>query len=250
MIRRLVISLLAVLIAAVGGVLTYLYAATADSRAMARLEPAQVLIVAEPIPQGTSADAIARSLAISEIPAAAVVPGAVTDLTEVAGLQTTTDLQPGEQLLASRFVAPEAVADEVEVPADMHLLTVRLEAQRVIGGELQPGDTVGVFVSGDIASTEGDTGATSELAGSVTNLILHKVLVTAVQGAATTTTNEEGEEVEEAAADSLMITVALSAPDAELVVFAQEFGSIWLSLEGAEVPEDGTRIVTPEVLFQ
>ncbi|MEV7527836.1 Flp pilus assembly protein CpaB [Agrococcus lahaulensis] len=247
MIRRLIISLVAVLIAAIGGVLTFLYASSADARAMARMEPAQVLVVAEPIPEGTSADTIARSLVVSEIPAAAVVPGAVVDLADVAGMQTTTDLQPGEQLIAARFVAPEAVADEVEVPANMHQLSIRLDSQRVIGGELRAGDTVGLFVSGEISGTD-EEGAT--MAGTVTNLILHKVLVVDVQGAATTTTNEAGEEVEQPSADLLMVTLALSAPDAELVVFAQEFGSIWLSLEGAEVPEDGTRIVTPEVLFQ
>lgn len=241
MIRRLVIALLALLIAAIGGVLTFLYASSADARAMARMTPTQVLVVAEPIEAGTPAEEIARSVSIVELPSAAVVPGSVTDLGELAGLSAVTDLEPGEQLLASRFVAPEAVPDEVEIPEDMHQLSLQLEPRRVIGGELRPGDTVGVFISGSVTGG----GVTIDQ----THLILHKVLVLDVQGAAGVTTNEDGEQVEQEAAETLMVTLALTAPDAERVVFGAEFGSVWLSLEGAEVPEGGTRIVTPLEAF-
>lgn len=247
MIRRLVIALVALLIAAVGGVLTYLYAASADTRAIARMAPAQVLVVAEPIEAGTPAESIARSVAITEIPAAAVVPGGVSDLGEIAGLLTSTDLQPGEQLLASRFVAPESLQGVVEIPADMHRLSLQLDRQRVVGGEIRAGDTVAIFVSGTVSGT-GPAGEAAE--ADMTRLILHKVLVTAVEGGMQLSTNEDGEEVEEPAADQLIVTLALAAPDAELVVFGQEFGSVWLSLEGAEVPEAGTRVVTPEEIFQ
>lgn len=247
MIRRLVIALVALLIAAVGGVLTYLYAAGADARAMARMEPMQVFVVAEPIAEGTPAEELARSLAVTELPSAAVVPGALSELGEVAGMLTSTDLQPGEQLIAARFVAPEAVELDVDVPQDMHQLSIQLQQQRVIGGDLQPGDTVAVFVSGSVTGA-GPEGADSQV--DMTRLILHKVLVTAVQGAVAVTTDENGEEVEQAAAEQLVVTLALSAADSELVVFGQEFGSVWLSLEGAEVPEEGTRLVTAEEIFQ
>jgi pilus assembly protein CpaB len=248
MIRRLIIALVALLVAAAGGVLTYLYASAADSRAMARMEPTQVLVVAEPIAAGTPAEELARSLTVAELPRAAVVAGGVTDLADVAGMQTSADLQPGEQLLSSRFVAPEAAAGEIEVPTDMHELSIRLETQRVIGGELRPGDTVGVFVSATIETTV--PGAEETQQEMITHLVLHKVLVTDVRGAATVTTNDAGEQVEEEAAESVMVTLALSPADAERVVFAQEFASIWLSLEGAEVPEDGTQTVDAEVLFR
>lgn len=248
MIRRLVIALAALLIAAIGGVLTFLYASGADARAMARMEPVQVLVVAEPIAEGTPAEDISRSLVVSEVPAAAVVPGGIADLSEVAGLLTTTDLHPGEQLIASRFVAPEAVSGEVDVPADMHELSIQLETQRVIGGDLQPGDTVGVFVSATIETTV--PGAEATAPETVTHLVLHKVLVTDVQGGMSSSTNENGEAVEQGPADSIIVTLALSPADAEEVVFAQEFAEIWLSLEGPEVPEDGTRLVDAGVIFE
>ncbi|WP_206446196.1 Flp pilus assembly protein CpaB [Agrococcus sp. KRD186] len=249
MIRRLTIALAALLVAAVGGVLTFLYAANADARALAELEPSTVLIVAEGIEAGTPVEQIVRSVVSAEIPASAVVPGGVADLSEVAGMLTTVALVPGEQLLEARFALPELVPGEVEVPANLHVLSVRLDRQRVIGGELQPGDTVGVFVSGQVTATDPSTaqGGGQE---SLTDLVLHKVLVTAVDGSATTTTSETGERVEEPAADSIMVTLALSASDAELLVFGQEFGSVWLSIEGPEVQEDSPGPVTAEEVFQ
>jgi len=245
-IRRIIVALVALLVAAVGGVLTFLYASSADQRAIANMAPQQVLVVAEPIAEGTPSEAIARSLTVSEIPSAAVVPGGVTDLADVEGLVTAADLHPGEQLLASRFVAPEAVNQEVEVPADMHQLSLQLETRRVIGGELRPGDTVGVFLSGTVTTGTSVESQSMDL----THLILHKVLVTAVEGAASTVTNEDGEDVEQAAEDSIMVTLALSPADAEQVVFGLEFGNIWLSREEETVPEGGTRIVTPLEAFQ
>ena len=246
MIRRIIVALVALLIAAAGGVLTFLYASGADARAMADMAPARVLVVAEPIAAGTPADAIAESVSVAELPAAAVVPGGVADLADVAGLLTNADLQPGEQLLTTRFESPDGVPEVVEVPPNMHQLSLQLETRRVIGGELRPGDTVGVFLSGTVV-----TGTSTENSESdQTHLILHKVLVTAVTGASGVVTDENGDEVQQEAEETIMVTFALSAADAEQLVFGAEFGQIWLSLEGADVPEDGTRLVTPVEAFQ
>ncbi|TRW42721.1 hypothetical protein FJ693_20370, partial [Georgenia yuyongxinii] len=47
-------------------------------------------------------------------------------------------------------------------------------------------------------------------------------------------------------AESVLVTLAVSAPDAERVVFGAEHGTLWLSLESADAPEQGTRILTEE----
>jgi pilus assembly protein CpaB len=46
-----------------------------------------------------------------------------------------------------------------------------------------------------------------------------------------------------------MITMALTANQAESVVFAAENGSIWLSIEDPTTPKDGTRVVNPGNFF-
>ena len=230
--RRLIAIIVAALLAVVAASTVYVYVSTADRRAVSQMSPTHVLVVAEQVPAGTPGEALADYLKIEEIPAKAVVPERVTELAEVQGKVTTTILEPGEQLLAARFASPEevAAAGEVEIPEGFHQLTVTLPSTRVLGGHLKAGDTVGFFVSG---TAEGRT-----------HLRLHKVLVTRVEGGVTTVTAEDGTETTQPAAEFLKVTLAASAPDAEVIVHAAEYYSIWLSLEPPEAPEEGDRIVT------
>jgi pilus assembly protein CpaB len=46
--------------------------------------------------------------------------------------------------------------------------------------------------------------------------------------------------------DMVSVTFALSAADAEKLVFGAEHGRLWLSLEPADADTSGTRIVTPK----
>ncbi len=237
--RRLVAAVAAIMLAVVGAVLLMSYVAAADSRAMAGMEITQVLVVAESVPAGTQAADVAELVALEELPAKAVAPGALTSLDQVEG-QTVTDLEPGEQLLVSRFATPEPDSGP-EVPAGMHEVSVLLESQRVIGSNLVPGDTVAVFITKN----------------SQTHLTLHKVLVTRVQGGLTPPEPTEASGQAEPAptptpapGGSVMVTIALSAPDAEKVVWAQEHGSVWLSLEPTDAPEKGTRVVTEENVYE
>ena len=50
--------------------------------------------------------------------------------------------------------------------------------------------------------------------------------------------------VNEAPSDTLLVTLALDTPAVEQVVFAAEFGHIWLTVEDAAASETGGRIVT------
>ncbi|TRW42944.1 SAF domain-containing protein, partial [Georgenia yuyongxinii] len=168
--RRLLAAVAALVLAITGAVLLLGYVAGADARAQAGMAPATVLVATEPIPQGTAAADVAALVTAREIPAVAVVPGALASLDDVAGLVTTADVHPGEQLHAGRFAdADVAVATgRIEIPADLHQVSVLLDPQRVVGGRLVAGDTVAVFVSlRDPART---------------HAVLHKVLVANVQG--------------------------------------------------------------------
>lgn len=241
-IRRIIVGIVALVLAIGGGLATFAYASSADARAIAELAPQRVFVVAEQVPAGTAAEDLAPYLEVRELPTNAVLPGGVTDLADVEGLLTTTDLLEGEQLLAARFQEPTAVAERAEVPPGMHQISIELEPRRVVGGDVRVGDTVGIFVSGTVADATGTVDQS--------HLILHKVLVTDIRGASGVVLDEQGNAIEEDADDRILVTLALSAPDAERVVFASEFGSIWLSLEAPDVPEEGTRIVTPLEVFE
>lgn len=204
---------------------------------MSEYSPTSVLVVTQPVAAGTPAEALADHVEVREVPGSTVIPGGVTSLADVQGQITAAELVPGEQLLTARFIAPEEVeTSEFEIPEGFHQVTIQLSPHRVLGGHLTAGDTVGFFVS-----APSETHPDGE-----THLVLHKVLVTRVTGAAVEATDEqEGS----APAETLMVTLAVAAPDAEKVVFAAEYHPIYLSLEPTDAPEDATAVVNRENVF-
>src|SRR5919112_1077893 len=148
-IRRLIAALAALLLAGVGAALLLGYVGAADRRAMAGMQTVPVLVVVKPVAKGTPAEKLTGLVTKKSLPVKAVAPGTVSELKPISGRVTTTDLQPGEQVLASRFVDPALLVNpnEVKIPKGMQQLSLALESQRILGGELTAGATVGVFVS-------------------------------------------------------------------------------------------------------
>jgi len=244
-IRRLIAAIAAMLLAGVGAVLLLSYVGTADLRAMAGMETVRVLVVEKPVAEGTPGEKLTGLVTAKTLPVKAVASGTLSSLEPIRGRVATTDLQPGEQLLASRFVDPALLVDpdEVKIPKGMQQVSIALESQRVLGGELEPGATVGVFIS---LAKEDERPAQ-------TNLVLHKVLVSKVQVGTTSAQPEEGAEPANRAAvpeGSLMVTLAMTAPNAEKIVFGAEHGKIWLSLEHADAAVAGTRVVTEKSVYK
>lgn len=223
--RRAIAAVLAVLLAGIGAVMLYSYVTNADKRAMAGQEPTVVLVVSKIVPVGTTAENLAPYVEMKQLPQAAIVPGALTTTTDIAGLITTSDLQIGEQVLLSRFSEPNVTeTGEVDVPSNLQQLSISLGSPRVLGSRIVGGDKVGVYFT----------------IGEGTHLVLRNVLVTDVQGGLDPEATEGGA----APGGDVVVTFALSARDAEKVVFATEAGKIWLSLEPIDEDKTATRIVT------
>lgn len=237
--RRLLAALAALVLALVGTVVLVAYVRGADTRALAGVQTVDVLVVQQPVPAGTAAADLSGLVGIEQVPAKVAVEGRVADLADLAGQVATVDLQPGEQLLAARFGGPHdrLAPGTVAVPTGAQEVSVLLEPQRAVGGRLAAGDTVGVFVSLDPPST---------------HVVLHRVLVTQVQGAPAQA--EASGDVDTASAGSaapaasLMVTLAVTAEQAEGVVFGAEHGTLWLSLEPEGADIDGTEVVTPDIV--
>ena len=226
--RRIIAAVAAVVLAGIGAVLLYSYVNTADARAMATLQTTQVLVATKVIPAGTAGANLGPFVALKLLPKVAVVDGALASVADIAELEATSDLQVGEQLLASRFAKPNTdVSGAVEVPSDLQQLTVQLDPSRVIGTHIAPGDKVALFIS--IETNQNP----------FTRLALRDVLVTNVQGVPTTTTEGDGAEV--APSTDVLITLATTPANAAQVVWGTEFGKLYLALE----PKDGDHTSTP-----
>jgi pilus assembly protein CpaB len=244
--RRILAALAALVLLVAGTVVLLAYVKGADARALAGVRSTEVLVAHQVIPEGTPADELAPLVRTEVLPAKAALDGRVTDLGELAGQVATVEMQPGEQLLAVRFAAPDSLEtpDSVPVPAGLQEITVLLEPQRAVGGRLHAGDLVGVVVSIGEGKQTGETHA-----------VLHKVLVTEVVGAPLPVDPAADAETETAStgtavpATSLMITLALTAGEAEAVVYGMEHGSIWLSLEPEDATTDDTSVLDAGTIY-
>jgi pilus assembly protein CpaB len=240
--RRLLTAVAALLLAGVGAVLLLGYVRAADDRAMAGMQTTKVLVVTAFIPEGTPAEALVTLVMLKTLPAKAVAAGTLTDLTSIVGRVSTVDLLPGEQLMGSRFIDPATLEDPgvIKVPKGMQQLSVAMERPRMLGGLLTPGATVGVFVS---LAKDGDLPPQ-------THLVLHKVLVTQVGEADPPVGDAEPEAKAGVPSDTVVVTFAVKARDAEKIVFGGEHGRLWLSLEPSDARTKGTQVVTPENVFK
>lgn len=218
--KRIIAVAGAVLLALIGIVMLISYTQNANDRAFDGAELRSVLQVTETIPADTKASEISGSVELVELPKKAIAKDAVTDLSEVSGLSTTVALEPGEQLLLTRFAqggSPKAGAGAgavSNVPKGYQEVTVPLDVARAAGGVLRPGDLVGVVASYQTNDT-----------GGFTQLAKNFVRVTRVSGGLTS--KDDGD-------TGQLITLAVTTRNAGRIINAAEFGKLWLTKQNKD----------------
>ncbi|MDP9220394.1 MAG: Flp pilus assembly protein CpaB [Actinomycetota bacterium] len=221
--RRTLLLLAAILIAAVGTGLIFVYAHSANSRAVANQHPVEVLVAKSDIPAGTSAaDAVSKGLFTTKtITRAAAIPTALgpNNLAAIQGKMAISTIFAGQQIVPQAF-GSSGQTSGLAVPEGLMAVSVQLGDPARVAGFVQPGSKVAIFVT--LAPTNGNT------AGAFTRLLLASAQVVAVgpttagtpasDGAAKsgTATGTNPEQLPRA-----ILTLALSQQDAEKVIFAQ-----------------------------
>lgn len=212
--RTRVIAVVVAAVLAIAGAAALVFAVQGASQsATAGTRTQSVLVVVERIPAGTPGDQVGDRVEERDIPVAYLADGVVSNRDLLDGLVALVALEPGEQLLGTRWgPASELVASggRVEVPEGMQEVSLALGLQRVAGGAVVPGSLVGVWGSRD--------GATA--------LLYDRVLVTAL--ATTVAAEEEGTSTD----GTVLVTFAVDADQARALIEAAEFGEVWLSLQG------------------
>jgi pilus assembly protein CpaB len=226
---RIIAVAVAAVLAVAGAVALVVAFRAADQAAAAGAQLQSVLVVRTEVPAGTPGERLGDAVTVEQVPARYVVEGAVSDPDDLAGLVAAVTLEPGEQVLASRFGSPAELASSgvhVAVPAGLQEVSIAVDLQRIAGGSVGPGERVGVFASYDDAVKGSKT----------TTLLLNQVLVTAV--ASTVDPSADGQQAQ----GLVLVTLALDADQAKAVVNAAEFGHIWMSAQNDDtaLPADAT----------
>ncbi|WP_028265076.1 Flp pilus assembly protein CpaB [Arthrobacter sp. MA-N2] len=249
---RLLGGIVALVLAIVGTLLLVSFVQGSEARAQKDLQPVDVLVVQTQIPSGATLDTIRSSVKLTSLPTASVPNGALKSLDGIQGKVAATDLMPGEALLGARLVDPNSLAapGSVPVPPGMQEISVQLEAQRVVGGRIAAGDTVGIvvlFAAG--AGNDTASGATSQE-------VFHKVLVTSVQRSQAKASNSSSSSSSQEQANTelptgqLLVTFARSDVDSAKLAFAAEFGKLWLTKEPASATESAPVVIKKTELYR
>ncbi len=245
---RIIGAILALVLAVVGAFILVTYVRGADARAAAGTELQNVYVVDELIPAGTPGENVEEFVNVDTIPLRNIADGAVTDLSSLAGLVTDADILPGEQLLEPRFVDPavRAAQGTVDVPDGMQLVSVALPVERVVGGAVRPGSTVGIVITKYVPGVDIASGGPTPVPD--TSFQFDGVLVTDVKVGTTATSGSDDDQA--ASGDKITVTVALTTHDVERFVWASEgftrtgdylgYIGIWLTLQNEATDTSGS----------
>src|SRR3954471_11298618 len=107
MARRTLLLVAAVVVAAVGTALIFVYVNGVNDRAVADQSPQQVLVAKTQIEAGTTASEAAKTGAfeLKTVAQNSVAPGALSDITPIANEVALSTVFPGQQILAAQFGA-------------------------------------------------------------------------------------------------------------------------------------------------
>lgn len=243
--RRKILLVVAVLVAALGAALVFVYAQGAEDRAAQQLTTIDVIVAQVQIEPGESAAdaANAGKLVSKAVPSEEVLAGATNDGTVFTDLVALTTIYPGEQLVTQKFGTVDQVVSEtgLVVPQGLTATAITLDDTSRISGFTPAGTRVGMFLTGTFkGSTEPEVRVLFKQV-----LILANGLVTAAPKI-----GPDGQPV--VSGDSAALSqyvLALSARDAAKLKLAQGLGEISLVLLP---PDTALKIgdpVTPDDIF-
>jgi Flp pilus assembly protein CpaB len=249
--RGLVVALAVLLaVAAAAAVILYTNGVKKSAQTGGDLKP--VIVATQDIPANTSLDALIDSGAFKElnVPAEALVGGAVTSLAELRGQTTTAPIVANEQLTTSNLSSGRQVEGGALGISKGHVaVTIQVSDPQGVNGNIQRGDNVTVFATykgiKEIKATVAQLVNPSAPASSKTQdlpdftvALIPTVRVLDVRNPVVDTT---GSTTSSSTNNVVTLTLDLTPVDAQNLVFAQESGLLWIGLlppgeQGVQLP--------------
>ena len=237
--KRWVPIILAIVLAVIAAALVFFYVRGAEQRVIEEQQPVTVLVSTATIPRGiTLGDAFAGGLTEStQVPGDMAPSGAITAVTpENQGLLAINNVNPGQILLSTNFVAELPDVTPVSIPDGLLAISISLGDVQRVGNFLRPGAEVVIFNSytpaGGAPQQEGE--AAADL---TTRVLVDRALVLGVgEVASQPTTNPDGTTTTQP--PSSLITLGVDQAEAEKIILASQTGSLYFGLLG-----DGTEVV-------
>lgn len=250
--RRVIAVVAAVILTLIGTLVLLAYVNSVEQRAREDSDLVRTLVAREEIPAGTPASELAGSqrVGITEVPASFPPDDAIRDPAALADLGDQVTLErilEGEPIVARHFGdAAEAQrgGGAGGLERGREIITIALEPQRALGGELAAGDVVGVIASfgEETGGAAADAAAGGGAEGSATSMVLTNISVTNVTG------TEQAAGPAGQAQQAVGVSLDVDQADAEVIAFAMEFGNVWLTRQAGRTRPNGGTVDRDSVL--
>jgi pilus assembly protein CpaB len=219
----------------VGAAATYLVVRNSDDGTVAGAGKASVLVADKPIPAGTTgAAALYRGLVKNKaIDIAAKPATALTDVSQLAGKTVTLGVSEGAILTQEQFQTAQTRIGTLKIPDGKTAVAVELANVPGVAGFAGAGDRINVY---GVVKAGSDPKNPSGMA----HLIMQNTEVLNVNG--TTLAAAQGQP----GGAGLLYLLAVSAPEAERLIYLSTFESLYFSLVAKDAapvaPTPGTSI--------
>jgi pilus assembly protein CpaB len=236
--RRSVLLVAALVIAALGTTMVFIYVSNVNDQAVAKQRPVEVLVAKKSIAPGTTYQDASDAASFEKkiVSRDALVDGALGSTDPLVGKVTTMAIYPGQQIIPQMF-GDSGEISTLSVPADMLAISVQLDDPAQVAGFVEAGTNVAIFLTSTVAKGG---------AGGETRLLLPSVKVLAIgnQTAVPQDTTTSG--TDEAPVPKTILTIAVSQVDYQRVLFGSTHGKLNLGLPGKAFKADETLAPTTE----
>ena len=228
--RRTVLLVTALVIAALGTTMVFLYVHGLDDQAIHKQDPVSVLVAKRTIDPGTTYKDASDQASFEKktVSRDALADGALGSTAPLVGKVTTTTIYPGQQIIPQMFGNSGEVST-LSVPDGKLAISVQLDDPAQLAGFVDAGTNIAIFL-------------TTEAKGGQTRLLLPKVLVLAIGNKTATPQDSTTTGTEAASVPTTILTIAVDQHDYQAVSFGTTHGRLNLGLLG--------RGFTPSLTFR
>ena len=241
--RRRILLVVAVLVAALGSALVFLYTKGADTRAEEKFDTVEVLQATAMINPGETIDdaQAGGKLALKAVSQESLLDGYQTSTDSLDGMVSLGTIYPGEQIISAKWGTSTAVQSSLQIPEQNMAASVNLTDPARVAGFVNPGSEVAIFWTGNNAA-----------GGIMSKILLTRVTVLGVGSTtpvSTTTTDQSGASTTEQLPRTLL-TLSLTQAQTQKVLLGASTGELAFSLltessQVADAPE-----TTADTLFE
>jgi pilus assembly protein CpaB len=222
---------IAVLLAAFAGLLTIFYVAQYKRNVQHGEKTVSVLVAARDIPAGTTGSEVVGQhyLSTESVPRRTVVPGAISNTSQLSNLVATSDVFKGEQVTTRSFGTPNELGIRAQLRGNERAIQLAGDANELMAGTLKAGDHVDVVATW--TTPEGSQHHSSKVIAR--NLLVLTAPTAPSASSKLTATGDQSFDVQLRAPDSVM----------QKIYFARKNGVLSLLLRPASNAQNSPRSV-------